>query len=424
MNAKTSAPLTRESLFGYFLGGAAARADWKVGMEVEKLGRDAADGRPIPYDGAGPSVLGVLRFLLEERGGNPVYEADHLIGIDAPWGAISLEPGGQVEWSSRPLRTLSELNDELRSHLAGMEHAAAQLGIRWLDVAVDPEHPVTAMPWMPKARYKIMGDYLGRRGRLAHRMMTQTASIQCAFDYADPSDWKRKFTAAARLAPVAVALFANSSRVEGGDSGYRSYRQAIWRETDPDRCGLPPVVFDEGFDLERWLDWMLSVPTLFLHRARGLVPAGGLPFSRLLERTGCDAVKTADWETHASTIFTEVRSYTYLEVRSADLQPDELCFAVPAFWAGILYDDAMLDEALRLTAGLADHRSWSAAMARAAQAGLDGAAGGHSLAELARGAIRLSARGLESDAPWVGDATVALQSLRRLSDSRNLEAFD
>ena len=317
-------PLTRDSLFAYFLGGAAPRGEWKIGMEVEKLGRNAADGRPIPYEGAGPSVRGVLEFLRERRGGDPVFEADHLIGLDAPWGTISLEPGGQVEWSSRPRSTLSALNEDLLAHLAAMREASAELGVRWLEVGVDPELPVSEMIWMPKARYKIMREHLGSQGRLAHRMMTQTASIQAAFDYEDAADWKRKFVASALLAPVATALFANSSRVDGGDSGQRSYREAIWRETDPDRCGLPSRrLRPRSFGVEPGSTGCSTVPTIFLHRARGLVPSGRTPFAALLERTGCDRDPTRGLgDPRISTIFTEVRSYTYIEVRSADLQPD------------------------------------------------------------------------------------------------------
>ena len=128
---------------------------------------------------------------------------------------ITLEPAGQLEWSSRPQRCLADLEKELDAHLAVLRDAGPALGINWLDLALDPDYPVEEMPWMPKARYAIMKPYLGRRGGLAHRMMTQTASIQCAFDYADPEDWRRKFLAGSLLAPVATVLFANSSRIDG-----------------------------------------------------------------------------------------------------------------------------------------------------------------------------------------------------------------
>jgi glutamate--cysteine ligase len=275
------------------------------------------------------------------------------------------------------------------------------------------------MPWMPKARYAIMRPYLGARGRLAHRMMTQTASIQVAFDYSDPHDWTRKFKAAALVTPLAVALFANSRRVDGRASGHASYRQAIWRETDPERCGLPPIVFEAGFGPEAWLDWVLDVPTMFVHRARGFVPVGGVPFRKLLERAGCTAVKLEDWETHISTVFTEVRSYNYIEVRSADLQTDELTFSVPSFWTGILYHDDSLAAALELGGSIRTHAAWQEAMAVAARDGLSGRLGRRGVAELSAEALSIALRGLRSGAACAGDGS-AIRALERLAERRGL----
>jgi glutamate--cysteine ligase len=408
MHPANSPALNRDQLLEYFLRAARPRERWLVGMELEKMGRAARDGTPLPYDGAGPSVRRVLEFIQEKRGGSPILEGDFLIGLDAPWGTITLEPGGQVEWSSRPARTLAELRGHLAAHLDVMSRAGDALAVRWLDEAVDPDVPLGKMPWMPKARYHIMRPYLGARGRLAHRMMTQTASIQVAFDYADPDDWREKFQLAAFLAPVANALFANSSRIDGADTGYRSYRAAIWRETDPARCGLPEVVFQPHFSLEAWLDHVLNVPTIFRHRSRGLVPAGGIPFSELLQRRGCDAPGEDDWETHISTIFTEVRAYTYIEVRSADLLPDDRAFEIPTFWTGLLYDDDARRAALERASGLADYATWSEALVEASKLGLDATPGGLSLRELATDIVRLAARGLGD-----GPDRAPLESLAR-----------
>jgi glutamate--cysteine ligase len=404
----------------YLLQGAKPRSSWQVGMELEKLGRESDGGLAVRFDGDGPSIRKVLEYFLAQRGGDPVYEADNLIGLDAPWGSISLEPGGQVEWSSRPQPSLDDLRRELESHLAVMKQAGIELGIDWLDVGVDPVHPVSAMPWMPKARYGIMRPFMGARGRLAHRMMTQSASIQCAFDFADPEDWRRKFKVAALATPIAVALFANSSIIDGDDSGHRSYREVIWSETDPERCGLPAVVFDDGFCLELWLDWVLRVPTIFRHRARGMVPAGGVPFIDLLQRTGCDAVKTEEWETHLSSIFTEVRAYHYIEVRSADLQPDNRAMAVPTFWTGILYHEDSLDELLALGAVYDDHALWQEALASAARLGLEGFAGEQSLHDLAHRALRAARRALLNGAACAGDGSSAAIVLDDLAAHHNL----
>ena len=383
------------------------------------MGRAARDGKPIPYVADGPSVRGVLEFIQAERGGSPIQEGDHLIGLDAPWGTISLEPGGQVEWSSKPAATLPELQAFMKEHLAVMRRAEAALAVRWLERAVDPETPLAEMPWMPKARYNIMRPYLGARGRLAHRMMTQTASIQVAFDYSDENDWREKFRLGALLAPLANALFANSPRIDGQETGYRSYRAAIWRETDPDRCGLPAVVFQDGFGLERWLDHLLQVPTIFRHRSRALAPAGGVPFADLLQTPGCDAPRHAEWETHLSTIFTEIRAYSYIEVRSADLLPDERAFEVPTFWTALLYDDDARGAALERVAAWDDHDRWTNALQDASRQGLDAVSGGIELRALAQDVLKLAHDGA-ARAACVGDAAAAQQTIDALASHHGI----
>jgi glutamate--cysteine ligase len=405
--------LTCPQLAAYFRAAFRPHSQWLVGIEVEKMGLDAATLRPIPYEADGPSVRRVLEAYRDARGGAFVFEGDRPVGIDAPWGGISLEPGGQFEWSARPVPDLDVLDADLRVHLDTLERVGAACGVRWLDVAVQPDAPVAEMPWMPKARYGIMRSILGGRGRLAHRMMTQTASIQCAFDYASDEDWTRKFRAAALLAPAAVALFANSPRADGKETGYASYRQAIWRETDPDRCDLPAIVFDRAFSIDAWVEWVCDVPTLFLRRGSGLAPSGGAPFRALLERAGCDAVTMEDWELHLSSVFTEVRSYTYVEVRSADLVGDDLILAVPALWTGLLYDEDALDEALALGRPFDDHRAWRRGMDAAARDGLRGSAEGVDLSRLASSAVALAIDGLKRGAPCAG-ARAGVPALERL----------
>ena len=407
--------LTCPQLAAYFRAAFRPKPQWLIGIEVEKMGLEAATGRPLPYEGSGPSIRKVIEAYRDARGGAFVFEGEKPVGIDAPWGGISLEPGGQFEWSARPVGSLDALDADVRVHLDTLEKVGATCGVRWLDVAVQPDVPVSEMPWMPKARYGIMRSILGARGALAHRMMTQTASIQCAFDYASDEDWTRKFRASALLAPAAVALFANSSRADGKETGYASYRQAIWRETDPDRCDLPPIVFDPAFGIDVWVEWVCDVPTLFLRRGSGLAPSGGAPFRALLDRAGCDAVTMEDWELHLSSIFTEVRSYTYVEVRSADLVADDLILAVPALWTGLLYDDDALDAALALGRPFDDPKGWRRGMDAAARDGLRGTAEGVELARLASSAVTLAIDGLRRGASCAGThaGVAALERLLR-----------
>ncbi len=175
------------------------------------------------------------------------------------------------------------------------------------------------------------------------------------------------------------------------------------------------MVFGNAFGIDSWIDWICQVPSMFRYRSRGLVPAGGVRFHELLELTGCDALKPEDWELHLSSIFTEVRSYTYIEVRSADLQPDDRILAVPTFWTGILYHDDGLERAIELGSGWDDHALWTEAMDSAARDGIDGEAGGAPIRRLARRALELSARGLTDGAVAAGDPARAVARLAELA---------
>jgi len=53
----------------------------------------------------------------------------------------------------------------------------------------------------------------------------------------------------------------------------------------------------------------------------------------------------ADWTDHLSTAFPEVRLKSFLEMRGADGGPHSRICALPAFWVGLLYDDAAMDAA-------------------------------------------------------------------------------
>ncbi len=411
--------LTCPRLADYFRQAFRSRQDWMVGIEIERMGRDAATSLPLAYEGDGASVRRVIETYAAARGGALVLEGDRPVGIDGAWGGVTLEPGGQVEWSSRPARDLTELASEFEAHDTAMRAVAERIGVTWLDVAVEPDLPVSKMPWMPKARYGIMREILAKRGRLAHRMMTQTASIQCAFDYMSEEDWTRKFRAAAFMTPIAVALFANSSRVDGRESGWASYRQAIWRETDPDRCDLPDIVFDSHFGFDAWVDWVCDVPTLFRRRANGMIASGGTPLRELLTQSGCDAVTPDDWELHLSSIFTEVRSYSYIEVRSADFLPAPLALAVPSFWTGLLYDDDALDDALAIGQPFSDPASWRRGMDEAARRGLSGIVNGTTIAKLAARALARSSEALRHGAACAGSGD-GVAALQRLAQAKGL----
>src|SRR5688500_17727741 len=122
------------------------------------------------------------------------------------------------------------------------------------------------MPSMAKGRYRIMRDYMPKRGDLGLDMMTRTCTVQVNLDFSSEADMVKKFRVSLALQPIATALFADSPFTEGKPNGYLSYRSHIWTDTDPDRTGMLDFVFEDGFGFERYVDYLLDVPMYFSYR--------------------------------------------------------------------------------------------------------------------------------------------------------------
>src|SRR3984957_7470475 len=202
---------------------------------------------------------------------------------------------------------------------------------------------------MPKGRYKIMTAYMPRVGKLGLDMMYRTCTVQTNLDFSSEADMVKKLRVSLALQPVATALFANSPFTEGKPNGSLSFRAEIWRDTDNARTGMLPWAFEPGMGFERWVDYALDVPMYFVKHGDDYVDVAGQSFRDLMagKLPGMPGVRAtiSDWSNHISTIFPEVRLKRYLEMRGADSGPTRNLLALPALWAGILYDDVCLDAA-------------------------------------------------------------------------------
>ena len=121
-----------------------------------------------------------------------IVEDDHVIALRKDGASITLEPGGQLELSGAPLRTIHETWKELRDHLDLVARASEPVGIAWLALGIQPFHSVEKLPMMPKERYRIMRRYLPTRGSRGLVMMFATATVQANLDYASEADMVEK----------------------------------------------------------------------------------------------------------------------------------------------------------------------------------------------------------------------------------------
>ncbi|WP_282029067.1 glutamate--cysteine ligase [Paracoccus marcusii] len=419
----------RDQLAAYIASGEKPKDAWRIGVEHEKFGYDDARKMPLPYEGP-VSITAMLEGLRDRFNWTPVLEAGKLIGLERDGANVSLEPGGQLELSGAPLETIHQTCDEVNGHLAEVEAVAADIGAGFIGLGAAPIWGQDDMPMMPKGRYRLMTDYMGRVGTLGTQMMYRTCTVQVNLDFASEADMVRKMRVALALQPVATALFANSPFLDGKPNGMKSWRAHIWQNLDAARTGMLPFVFEEGFGYEAWVDYVLDVPMYFVYRDGKYIDALGQSFrdflkGRLPALPG-EVPTLSDWADHMTTVFPEARVKKYIEMRGADGGPWRRLCALPALWVGLTYDQGALDAAWDLVKGW-DAETREALRRSAGRDGLQAQAGGVRMHDLAREVLAIAEGGLKARARsgndgLVPDETHFLNALKESVDSGKVPA--
>jgi len=346
----------KQQLVDFIASGCKPPEDWRIGTEHEKFAFDLETLRPLPYDGK-PGIRALLEGLTR-FGWKPLLEDGKPIALTMDGQNITLEPGGQFELSGAPLRTIHDTCVEVNTHLAQVREVGAEIGSGMLGLGFNPKWARADIPVMPKARYDIMMAYMPKKGTMGLDMMLRTCTVQVNLDFASEADMVKKFRVALALQPVATALFANSPFAEGKPNGFLSYRSHVWTDTDPDRCGILPFVFEDGMSFERYADHVLDVPMYFVYRDGRYVDASGQSFRDFLDgklpALPGEKPTLRDWEDHMTTLFPEVRMKRFLELRGADGGPWARLCALPALWVGLLYSQSALDAAWDLVKDFTD----------------------------------------------------------------------
>nr|HIL75098.1 glutamate--cysteine ligase [Rhodospirillales bacterium] len=303
----------KEQLVDYIASGCKVKEDWRIGTEHEKFAFDLQTLKPLPYSGeVGQADIKSLLEGLVAYGWKPVLENGLPIALSLPdRSSITLEPGGQVELSGAPLETVHQTCQEVTSHIGQVKEVAEKIGAGFVGLGYQPKWSLEDTEWMPKGRYKIMRDYMPSRGTLGHHMMLATCTVQVNLDFSSEYHMVQMFRAALALQPLATALWANSPFKDGQKNDFLSYRSHIWTDTDPDRCGVMPFVFEDNFGFESYVDYMLDVPMYFVYRDGQYIDTSGQSFrdfmaGRLPALPG-EKPSIKDWEDHLTTAFPEVR---------------------------------------------------------------------------------------------------------------------
>jgi glutamate--cysteine ligase len=254
--------------------------------------------------------------------------------------------------------------------------------------------------------------------------------VQVNLDFESEADMVLKLRTSLALQPLATALFADSPFTEGKPNGFLSVRSHVWTDTDPDRTGMLPFVFEPGMGFERYADYMLDVPMYFVYRDGHYLDTAGQSFRDFLDgrlpALPGEIPSMGDWVNHLTTAFPEVRLKRFLEMRGADGGPwDRLC-ALPALWVGVLYDSVALDHAAQMV------KDWTIEEMEGLrrdvpQLALDTIFGGRKLQDWSKDLLRIAREGLTRRRKldrMGGDESHFLNTLHRIVESGVTPAQD
>jgi glutamate--cysteine ligase len=406
----------KDQLEEYFHAAGKPRERWRVGTEYEKVGIDRSSGKAIPYSGP-RGVESILKRLIDRFGWEPEEQDGHIIALSRDNAQITLEPGGQIELSGEPCDSIHCTYAEFTQHIRELLEVSEPLDVVFLGLGMQPVSRLDEIEWVPKKRYRIMGPYMPKVGRLGQRMMKQTATVQANIDYRDEKDAMAKFRTGMGLTPIFISMFANSPISDGQLNGYRSYREHIWTDTDNSRSGMLKFAFSADVSFGHYVEYALDVPMYFIIRNKNYVDMTGTTFRQFLaygwngQRATLD-----DWHDHLTTLFPETRIKRYIEVRSADSQPPELMPALSAIVKGAFYESDCLDAAWdlvkdwtwdeRMQVYLDSHRDALAARIRR-----------YSLLDLSKELLQIALEGLRRQKMFNAlgeDETVYLEPLGKL----------
>ncbi len=320
---------SKEQIIEHFISG--NKLSQFIGVENEKFLFKKNNKRADYLD-----LLKIFNFFIQKFSWQPIKEDENIIGLKKNGKMITLEPGNQIELSGSQLSNIHEVCSESFDFQEKLDIACKEIGLKTLSVGYDPFSNVDNIPNNPKKRYKVMTKEMPKNGSLSLEMMYQTAGTQINIDYKNEDDFRKKFKIISFLTPLSIALFSNSAIKENKFSGYLSYRSKVWQNTS--RGGLPKI-FLEDMSFEKYADFVLSYPLLFIQKNNEYLFPEGKNYSDLIKQ---DLADKENLELHLSTIFTELRLKKYIEIRSLDACEWDCHCSGPAFFIGLLYGN--LDE--------------------------------------------------------------------------------
>lgn len=343
-----------EDLIGLFHNAQKPRKDQLIGVELEMFGQINLGTTPLPYEGD-ISITSLFKHLAQTKayGFKAIYEKDNIVAVSSDLGVIALEPGGQIEVAAKPYHIVLDAIKALEKLVKEIKSAANNMGIDVFTLGIHPLAKQNDMAFVKKERYKIMRSYMSNLLGRGLDMMTRSCSIQLNIDYANEQDMVKKTRLAAALSPIYALLCSSSAFMDGSTVKHSLERSYIWRNTDPDRTGIPAIIFDKNFGYDMWVNYVLDVPMYFIRRDDKYLNLSGQSFRDFMNcgYAGHQA-SIRDFYDHMTTVFTEVRLKPFLELRSPDSLPLNFVNALLSLTDTLFYNHNAFSKVSELFADL------------------------------------------------------------------------
>lgn len=328
----------KSKIISYFKENEKSRDEFKIGAEFEHFIVDGDTLSAISYYGD-RGIESTLRELIN-KGWKGKYEDNYLMGLEKNRSTITLEPGAQVELSTRPCKSVHEVENEYLGFLHDIIPILNKKNQFIISLGYHPQSKIEEISFIPKSRYKYMSEYLKKRGKYAHNMMKGTASLQVTLDYCSEEDYIKKFRIANSLSPIISYIFDNAPFFEGEVWNKNTVRVDIWDNCDNDRCKVIPKSLDKVFRYEDYAEYILNAPPIIVERNDEFRFTGDKPFKDIYNPS---EFSNKDLEHVLTMYFPDVRTKKFIEIRMADSVPYPFNISGVALWKGLLYDEKNVD---------------------------------------------------------------------------------
>lgn len=381
----------KQIIVDYFKNNEKKEDGFKIGVEFEHFVIDLDSLRTISYYGKG----GVAETLkdMEKLGYDLVYEGDHILGLKKGAKTVTLEPGSQLELSVEAVWDIKLLEKEYIEFLKDIIPLLEKKNQGLITTGYHPVTKIDEIKLLPKQRYDFMFDYFKTRGSHAHNMMKGTAALQFAMDFKSEKDYVKKFRVVNALSPVLFAIFENAYYFEGEVCPKHNIRSHIWVNCDSDRSGLVEGALEDDFGYERYAEYILNRPPIFINKDGEEIFTGR---KKVREVFDPENYQVEELEHILTMFFPDVRTKGYIEIRMMDAVPYPLNFAAMALFKGLIYDEDNLEKLYKYTKDITIE-DVDKAKAEMLDLGMEAKLRDKSLLEIGRYITRLSQEGLSPE---------------------------